>query len=279
MSKLSKGLLWLFPAFALAISVWLLYGYFGRRGPTIQITFDEGSGIQPEKTRIRYRGVTIGIVKNVELSSDTKDVIVTVNLQHDARQFAVEGSRFWVVLPKVNIQGVSGLETFFEGTYIAALPGKLNGPMSRSFKGKTSSEVMDSLEDTTAYYLESPTGDSINPGDPVQFRGMAVGSVTKVTLNKDGQIVVVQINVQNRYVRLIRSNTLFWKKTGIQADLGLFKSEIKISSLESLWRGGIEFFTPDNPGEIVKSHSRFTLLESPPKDWHKWNPKLDQTVK
>lgn len=271
----STWYIWLFPAFAVAICVWLAFDHYKSQGTMIHITFDDGSSLQADKTRVRYRGVTVGLVRKVSLSDDDKEVIADVELQKESTHFAVAGSKFWVVAPKVNFQGISGLETLIEGTYIAAVPGKSDGETENNFKGKLTSESNDSLEDTVAYYLETANVDSINPGDSITFRGLKVGSVTKVNLSKSAQTAVVQINVQNKFVRLIRTNTVFWRKLGVEANLGLFKSEIKINSLESLLRGGIDFFTPDQAGEIAKAQSKFDLQQSPPKDFNKWNPKLD----
>lgn len=267
--------IWLFPIFALALTVWLLRGYYEQLGPQITIRFDDAGAVRPNKTMIRYRGVNIGSVDKLTLSEDNKEVIAHITLHRDATEFAVEGSRFWIVTPKVNIQGISGLETIFEGPYIAIDPGPSNAQRKFSFIGQAARGIEESLEDTSSYYLETPFVESINPGDPVSFRGLNVGSVTRVTLSKTSQAVVVQINIENRYTKLIRTNTLFWRKVGVQAKLGLFKSEVKINSLDSLFRGGIDFFTPDPAGPRAKGRSHFALLPAPPKDWEQWNPKLE----
>lgn len=270
----SVWFLWLFPAIALVISVWMLTQYFYHRGPLIEISFDDGSGIEAEKTKLSYRGVTIGTVDHIKLSEDQKKVIVFARLDRDAKSFASEGSKFWIVTPKVSIQGITGLETLIAGPYIAALPGK-GGDEVKKFEGKQESETDDPLIDTIAYRLETPNAESINPGDTVTFRGMSVGSVTKVSLSSSGRTLLVQINLQRKYARLVRTNTHFWRKVAVQAQLGLFKSELKINSLESVLHGGIEFFTPDPAGDIAKYNARFELLASPPKDWQKWNPSLE----
>lgn len=271
----SSWYIWLFPLFAVGISAWLFMGYFDQRGPQIKIHFDDASSIKADKTTIRYRGVNIGSVDKIVISNDNKEAIAHVTLRRDAAEFAVEGSRFWVVTPKVNIQGVSGLETIFEGPYIAVDPGPRNAKRKLDFSGRATSGIEESLEDTSTYYLEAPFVESINTGDPVSFRGLNVGSVTRVNLSKTSQAVVVQINIENRFTKLIRTNTVFWRKVGVDAKLGLFNSEVKISSLESLLRGGIAFFTPDPAGPMAKGRSHFALNPAPPKDWEKWNPKLE----
>ncbi|QDK39312.1 MlaD family protein [Bdellovibrio sp. NC01] len=269
----SKWYIWFFPVVAFIITAVLMWRYFEGVGPKIKIYFDDGANIQAERTRITYRGVTIGMVNKVSISDDNKEVIAYATLQKDAEDFAVEGTKFWIVTPKVSIQGISGLETLIQGPYIATQPGK--GAKTKTFKGKLESESNDPLEDTVPYHLETTNVESINPGDSVTYRGMKIGSVTKVNLSKSAQTILVQINVQDKFVRLVRSNTVFWRKVGIQAKLGLFKSEVKINSLDSIIHGGIDMFTPEPPGEISKWGSKFVLYDGPPKDYQKWNPKLE----
>jgi paraquat-inducible protein B len=266
---------WIFPVIALLFCGWLLFKYLHERGPMIQIHFEDASSLQAEKTKVRFRGVPIGTVKSLSISDDNKEVIANISLNKDAEQFAVEGSKFWVVSPKVNIQGISGLETIFEGTYIAVQPGKPDAEFKDDFKGLLSSETSESVENTTAYFLETSNAESMTVGDSVTFRGIPVGTITKVTLAKTSQQAHIQINIHNRYVKLIRTNTVFWRKIGIQANLGLFNSEIKMNSLDSILHGGIDFFTPDDAGPIAKGLSHFPLSQAPPKDYQKWNPKLE----
>lgn len=276
MESLKSGwYLWLFPLAALGISCWLFLDFFNERGPEVHITFEDASGIQAGKTRVRFRGVSIGTVEKTLISGDNRYALVTVVLQRNAAHFAVDGSQFWLVLPKVGFQGVSGLETLFEGTYIAVQPGPPGGNQKDVFKGSIGKEINDSAEDTLAYYLEADNVGSIGPGDNVSFRGMNIGTVSKVSLSKTSQSVITQINIQRRYAKLIRSNTVFWRKAAVQANLGLFNSEIKIGALDSLLHGGIDLATPEPVGEIAKQHAQFELSAAPPKNWEKWSPKLE----
>lgn len=271
----SSWYVWIFPAVALVLSGWLFVEYFKQRGPTVRILFDDATGLQAEKTRVRHRGVTIGLVKAVYLSDDGKDVVAEVVLERHAARFAAAGSKFALVSPKVGFEGISGLETIFEGTYIAAQPGAAGAAEKTEFKGRLGLETSEPLDETSPYSLETDQLGSVGPGDPVSFRGLNVGNVGKVALSRNARTVLVQINVQNRYAKLVRSNTVFWRKTGVQAKLGLFNSELKISSLDSLMRGGIDFSTPDDAGPAAKAGTKFALNAAPPKGAEKWNASLE----
>jgi paraquat-inducible protein B len=268
--------LWIFPAIALVICVWFYAQYLHQRGPTIQILFDDASGIQANKTKVRYRGVTIGLVKQISISSENeKKVIATVDLQKEASDFAVAGARFWMVIPDVKLDGITGLETLFEGTYISALPGKSDAENKFEFKGLIGGQSNDPLEDTVSFTLETGDAGSVGHGDSVTFRGVAVGSVTKTSLSKTSQVVVIQINIQRKYAHLIRTNTVFWRKLAFQANLGLFHSEIKLGAMDTVLHGGVEFTTPSTPGSIAKSQAAFPLFDTRPKDSQGWSAKLD----
>lgn len=269
---------WLFPLIAIAISVVLLQNYLQEKGTVIKILFTDASGIQAEKTRVRYRGVSIGTVRDVYLSADMNDGVAEVVLRKEAAHFAVEGSKFNLVTPKVNFQGISGLETIFAGSHITATPGNPEGKPKTEFTGQTDTNTSNVPEDTTYYIIETGNVESLNPGDSVSFRGLKVGTITKLNLAKGSQFVNVQVNIENRYVKLIRTNSFFWKKVGVHAKLSLFKSEFKMNSLDSIVNSGIEFSTPGNPGPIAKAGTRFTLLSAAPKEFETWSPKLDFKV-
>lgn len=270
----SKLAIWLFPIFAFILCGWIFFNSYQKRGPMIQVLFEDASGLQAERTQVRFRGVAIGLVKMITISEDTKFVIAHIRLDSSAVQFATEGSKFWVVSPKVTFQGISGLETLFEGTYISASPGGIDNPQKLDFKASSNTESTDSLENTTVYSLDTPNLESISAGDAVTFRGLQVGSVTKVSLSKSGQLGLAQLNIQNRYVHLVRTNTYFWRKVGISADLGLFGSKIKVNSIDSIMRGGVDFFTPNNAGTIAKAGTRFNLNSTAPVGYEKWSPNL-----
>lgn len=266
---------WLFPLFAVAISIWLLKGFFSQQGPEIRIVFEDVSSIQAEKTRVRYRGVTIGVVKELELSKDLKDVTAHVRLQKDKEAFTVAGTRYWVVSPKVGLQGITGLETIFDGTYIAVQPGRSGNDYQEEFRGKLEPDTIDSLENTSTYSLETENMESLNPGDGVSYRGLKVGFISKVELAKSGRTGSIIINVENKYVHLIRTNTVFARKVGVHAKLGLFNSEIKVNSMDSIMNGGIEIFNPNEAGAISKANANFVLVQEIPKDARDWSPNLE----
>ncbi len=263
-------LIWLFPTLALISTGFLYYNYWSHRGPLVQIEFNDATGIEPEKTTVKFRGVVVGKVEKVDLLESEKAVVVFVRLSREAKDLAVGGTVFSIIQPQVDFQGVRGLETLFRGSYIRAIQGR--GEPTTKFIGRLEAEASDTSSHTVTYYLRSPSVDSINTGDPVYYRGFKIGSVTDVSLAPSGQYIETRIQIEKKYVKTIRTNTLFWQRSAVDAKIGLFDSKIKIGSLESMMNGGISIATPTEAGRIADAESRFQLQAHSPKNFEKWNP-------
>ena len=265
-----------FPILAIAFSGWFLKKYFEDKGKEIIVLFADAKSIQSEKTRLFYRGVPIGIVKEITISSDGTRAVCHISLQKESGKFAVEGSKFYLVTPKLGLEGISGLETLISGSYIAIEPGNLENDIKSEFQGEMSKISVEPEENTTLYIVETDHAESVSPGSSIFYRGVTIGMIGEVILSKSSKTDLINLNIRNRYTRLVRVNTVFWKKQGIKADLGLFGSKIKINSLETILRGGIEIATPNQAGIRAKAGHRFNLSSEEPKELEKekWVPDL-----
>lgn len=262
---------WIFPAIALVLSVWVFVKFAKDRGPLIEIRFPEAAGIEAAKTPIRFRGIDVGRVEDISLSEDSKDVVIYVRLVRQAKQLAVNGTKFWIVQPKVSFQGVSGLETLFQGPYINMRPGNKESKFKDKFVGTVGPDDDSGM---VSYFLRTAHSEPLSPGDSVSFRGMRIGSVAESKMQKTGQAVDVKINIERKFVKLVRNNTIFWKKKGVSAKLGLFGSKVEIGSLDTLMRGGVELATPAPAAKIANAQETFELREEAPKEFEKWSPDL-----
>lgn len=119
----SFPVIWLVPVAAAIVAGHLVYGRLQELGPTITIKFKEADGVKTGQTEIRYRGVPIGEVREIELSEDGEHVLVTARLHRSAASIAREGSVFWIVRPEVGPSSITGLSTVLTGPYIQVLPG------------------------------------------------------------------------------------------------------------------------------------------------------------
>lgn len=263
---------WVVPLIAAVVAGSLVYNRLQEFGPTITINFRDASGVKPDQTEIRYRGVPVGQVTTVELAENQQHVVVTAQLRRTAAGLAREGSLFWVVRPEVGFGAVRGLSTVLTGSYIQAIPG--HGKSRRDFTGLESASPTLGQPGLNLILSMRQMG-SVRVGSPVVYRGIEVGSVTGTSLSRDATSAQLDVFIEQRYARLVRMGSRFWLLSGVDVNFGLFRGlEINVESLRTLVGGGIAFATPDDAGGPVKDGMLFLLHEKPQPEWLEWHPKI-----
>jgi len=236
------SLVWLIPLVAGAIAAWLAYTTIMAQGPTITITFLTADGLEAGKTKIKYRDVQVGQVEEVEIAQDGSKIIVTASLRKGAEPHLTEGTKFWVVRPRLSAGGVSGLGTLVSGSYIEVEPGP--GASKRAFTGLEVPPVVRAYEEGRKFLLQSDRLGSLNPGSPIYYRGIEVGEVLGYELAGEGRGVSIHIFIKDPLFRLVRENSRFWNASGIDISVGADGFKVSTASLETLLAGGIVFDTP-----------------------------------
>ena len=267
------SLVWVVPLVAALVAGSLVYQRMQEVGPTIRIKFRDASGVKPDQTEIRYRGVPVGHVTVAELSSDQAHVVVTAQLRQSAAALAREGSLFWIVRPEVGFGTVRGLSTVLTGSYIQALPGK--GKEKKEFVGLESASPSMGQAGLNITLTASQLG-SVRQGSPLFYRGIEIGSVTATDLSRDATAAQARVFIPQRYARLVRIGSRFWIIGGVDVDFGLFRGlQVNVESLRSLVTGGIAFATPeDADAPPAKETTVFLLHDKPQKEWLDWRPKI-----
>lgn len=112
------SLVWLVPLLAVAVAVFIAWQTYSSRGPLIEVSFSEASGIVEGTTELKFRSLNVGLVEKLTFSDDLKTVITHIRLNKDIAQFVDDDAQFWIVQPEVSARGVTGLETVLSGSYI-----------------------------------------------------------------------------------------------------------------------------------------------------------------
>jgi paraquat-inducible protein B len=113
---------WLVPIIALLFGVWLVVKAFSDRGTFITVEFESASGIVIGKTQVRYKGLTTGVVSDVEVSDNLQSVLVEIEMISSSKSMLTDKTRFWYVTADVSLQGITGLDTLLFGSYINIQP-------------------------------------------------------------------------------------------------------------------------------------------------------------
>jgi len=242
-SRWRVPLVWIIPVVAALAGGWLAVKSVLDKGPTVTITFRTAEGIEPKKTRIRYRDIDIGGVTRVTLSEDTEAVIVTAELAKEATKLLVEDSRFWVVRPRITGGGVSGLGTLLSGVYIGLDAGQ-SRVERRDFAGLEIPPVLTTGQDGREFTLKAEDLGSIGYATPIYYRRLQVGSVTAFELDRDGGGATIRVFVNAPYDAFVRIGTRFWHASGIDVTLSAEGVAVDSQSVAALLAGGLSFATP-----------------------------------
>ena len=57
---------------------------------------------------MRYLDVEVGTVQAVAIGPDLRHIVVTAEMVPGASEYLREGTRFWIVKPRIGVGGVSG---------------------------------------------------------------------------------------------------------------------------------------------------------------------------
>lgn len=253
--------LWILPLVAVLIAGWLGWRWYEERGPQIVITFQSGDGLEAGRTRIKHKNVDLGVIESVRLSDDLSQVIATARMDRTATRHLKEGTRFWMVAPRLSLGGVSGLSTVVSGTYVEMEPG--GGDDRREFDALDEPPVIRADVPGRSFNLKTEQLGSLAQGSPVYFRGVQIGEVMGYNLSPQDRTVSVSVFVRAPYEELVHEGSRFWRSSGIQFSAGADGIKFQTESLKSLALGGVVLETPPDPeaGEQAKDWDTFTLYE------------------
>jgi len=128
------SIVWLIPVVAAIVGAFVAWRTFSERGPEIEIQFETAEGLEAGTTQIKYKDVEVGIVEEIHLRDDLGGVHCKARMVKSFEPYLNEGTRFWVVRPRVAGGQVTGLGTLFSGSYIGVDPVR-DGRRAREFAG------------------------------------------------------------------------------------------------------------------------------------------------
>lgn len=253
------SVVWLVPLLALLIGGWLVVQHIRNNGPEITLYMDSAEGIEVNNTVIRVLSVNVGRITQIRVRDDQKGVALTAKLTADAADMVRSDTQFWVVKPRIDQSGISGLNTLVSGAYIAFTPGK-------SDKEQDVFTVSD-LPPITALgqsgirlRLSGSNTRMLEAGSPVIFENFPVGHIESARFDPKSRRVNYTVFINQPNNSLITKNSQFWLDSGIR--LNTTGSGIKLDSppLPALLSGAIAFSTPaDRPAASAENNDQFEL--------------------
>ena len=256
------SIVWLIPLIALIAGGWLLVKDIRNRGPVVTLLMDSAEGIEVNNTIIKVLNVDVGRVTRIKLRDDQKGVEVTAQLSADAKDLIRSDTQFWVVKPRIDQSGVTGLGTLLSGSYIAFTPGK-SQETKDIFVVQDIPPIAAIGQSGLRLNLIGKNDRILNVSSPVLYENFMVGQVESAHFNPSDQSVHYTIFIQSPNDKLIHSASRFWLESGINIETT--GSGVKLNSvpLPALLSGAISFDSPKTKNQHhVQNDDRFELYDN-----------------
>ena len=259
-SKPKFSVIWIIPIIAFLITGWLLYEYRINQGHTIYIKMNNAEGIVANKTEVKVRSVKVGIVKALELDLSHSGVLARVQIGNSYEELLTEDAKFWVVKPRIDQSGISGMSTLLSGVYLELEPGT-SQKFSSTFTLQDEPALISNDIDGKRFKLTASKAEVLDVGTSVYFRGYRIGQIESSNFDVDSLSMQYGLFVFSPYDELISNNTIFWVSSGVNFSLDTSGVNFSTGSLSKIMKGGISVdYPPDQlPSAKAIEHKTFSL--------------------
>jgi paraquat-inducible protein B len=253
-------LVWILPAVVVLAGGFVVIREKLAQGTSIEIRFENAEGLEANKTKVRYKDVEIGEVRDIRVGDDRKAVIVTAEIHRNAQSYLVDDTRFWVVRPRVSGAGVSGLATLVSGAYISVDVGHSSAKRD-NFVGVEVPPIVTADLPGREFILHADDLGSLDIGSAVFYRHISAGQVLGYALDPGGTGVTVKVFINSPFDMYVTDQTRFWQASGIDMSVNADGVKLRTESLASILEGGVAFGNlPGAPAAKVAADTSFTLF-------------------
>ena len=256
--------IWIIPAVAALLGLWLVWRYYSAKGPEITVRFETADGIIAGKTPVLCRDVNIGTVSAVQLTDDLKGVIVTLDMNSDATRLLRADTQIWVVRARYGAGGISGLSTIVSGNYLELQAG-VSKQSRRDFIGLENPPVTPPGVPGLHLKLTASEAGGIGPGTEIIYKGISVGRIESRVFHPDTGQVEFGAFIEGDYGRLVDHKTKFWNYSGVDVSVGADGFKLRTGTLESIITGGVTFSGPESArlqARMISNGSTFALYDN-----------------
>jgi paraquat-inducible protein B len=252
-------LVWVLPAIVVLAGAFVVVHEKLAQGMTVHIRFHNADGLEANKTKIRYKDVDIGEVSDIRVADNRKEVVVTAQIQRNAKEYMTTDTRFWVVRPRISTAGVTGLGTLVSGEYISVDVGE-SKIKSSDFVGLEVPPIVTSDLPGREFVLHAEDLGSLSVGSSVFYRHLTAGQVIGYTLDRAGSGVTIRVFLNAPFDSYVNGATRFWQASGVDMSIGSDGVRLRTESLTSILEGGIAFRTlPGATVSDVPADTSFSL--------------------
>ncbi len=234
-------------------------------GIPMTLSLTSGADIVETSTKVMYRGLQAGFVKNIEIQEGGQRTVIAHILLDPRAEFILrKNTKFWLVKPEISPTGIHNLKSFFSGAHITFQPG--DGEFRDHFDILPEPPPQKPMRKGRSYVLSSESPVNLSAQSPVYFKNVQVGEIVGVDLDNSTDAIRTTLFIYEKYLHLVSKKSIFWVHSGISVEASIDKGlAVSTGPLASLLSGGVSFTTPDkqkNQTNFPEEGYRFQLYSS-----------------
>lgn len=229
---------------------------------TLSADNNPGVGVDAE---VRYKQLPIGTVNSVRLNEGLTAVEYAIEIWPEFRNLVSTDSFF---IPEsalsidASLDGISvktrDLSTLTHGA-ISLVQGDnqslANNESKLSlFTSMTAAQDHFAALDMIKLSLTSADGAGLSSGSPIYYQKMQIGTVKDVSWGAEDENFDIQLNIQEQFGSLIKSNSIFWRNSAMTINAALSGVEIDVAPLSGALKGSISLGLLDDDKVGSQTH-------------------------
>ncbi len=214
-------------------------------GIPMTLTLASSEDIVEGATKVVYRGLEAGFVKEIKINDDPqRSVTAQILLDPRAELILREGTQFWLVKPEISPSGFKNLQLLLSGAHITFQPGK--GEFKDHFDILSEPPPQIPLRAGKTFILSADDPIDLTPRSPVYYKNIQVGEVVDVGIDTSGMKIRAQLFIYEDSLKFISKKSVFWVHSGLEMHGSLADGvSLLTGPLARMLHGGVSFTTPD----------------------------------
>ncbi|HFU75221.1 MAG TPA: MCE family protein [Arcobacter sp.] len=217
-------------------------------------------------SNIFLNNVPIGKVKEIYLDELTPTVIVSVENKY--KKFFGSDSKIYVEGIQVSLSKVKNLSLEVLGDKFILIPSEKSGLKKEYYV--THKNPIDSIfKEGKRFIIKSSDAKDLSINTPIFYKYTKIGNIEKIDLNTRTDDIELHLFIEQKYMKYINEDTLFYQDKTLNAKFGLFDSKVEIGSMKTFFQGGINIgfmYDLDENTEIINKDKNgfFIFLKEDP---------------
>lgn len=214
-------------------------------GIAMTLTLASSEDIVEGATKVMYRGLEAGFVKEIQINNDSaRTVTAHILLDPRAELILRESTRFWLVKPEISPSGFNNLQLLLSGAHITFQPG--SGAFKDHFDILSEPPPQTPLRPGKTMVVIADGPVDLSPRSPVYYKNIQAGEVVDIGIDSDGAKIRSTLFIYQDYLKFLSKKSVFWVQSGVNVQ-GSIAEGVSLSTgpLSKMLLGGVSFTTPD----------------------------------